>query len=229
MTLIGNTSLSTRSQYGSIANVYDCLSHLYSFGAIRRTKIRQLKRLRSAERLLVAGAGTGVEAAMALTRGVRTTVVEESKPMMDLARDRLSKWDKPELLDLHHKNIMDFEAPDAFDAVSANYFLNVFGPEEVPLILNHLVRQMRPRGVLAVADLAPSTGGGIGGLFQECYYRLALEVFVRLTGNARHRLYDYGVMVESYHLPLFLLGVEDIRLFPGGPAWFRNWYFEKRL
>jgi SAM-dependent methyltransferase len=117
--------------------------------------------------------------------------------------------------DLRHGDILQQPAEPLFDAVVAQFFLNVFATPRLPEVLRALRTWLRPGGCLIVGDFAPLPRAG--GRWQQAWHDLPMHLFARLGTNALHPVHD-----PATHLPeagLALRHRRRFRLFGAGPAW----------
>jgi ubiquinone/menaquinone biosynthesis C-methylase UbiE len=171
--------------------------------------------------VLYAGGGSGVELEAALGSGAKVTWLDQSPEMLDLARQR------PGARQARFVNgdILSHETGVPYDVVVANFFLNVFSPDDVRRVLAHLVSLLKPGGVLMVGDFAPRVKNPLGRLLQWAYYLVPLVFFWLVTGNAIHGLYDYKKPAADQGLAL--KSIEHVRIFRWGPRWLCSMTFEK--
>lgn len=185
--------MNLQDRYNRIAPLYDRLSALYSAGAMARSKRVHLRWLKMGQRVLYVGAGTAEECTYASALGTHVTICDSSSQMIARARRRL---DKEHLL-------AEFQLGDArslsgeFDVVVAPYFLNVFNRAEVGPAIAALANNLSSGGSLVVVDFRGPTGRWFFRLLQRLYYVLPQLLFLILTRNPWHELYDYPKLVLS--------------------------------
>jgi ubiquinone/menaquinone biosynthesis C-methylase UbiE len=208
-------------RYRGIAPFYDPLAWLYSGGQIGALKRAQTERLVPGWRVLYAGGGGGVELEAAVARGVNVTWLDRSPEMLAIARRRPGA-SAARFVD---EDILSHAPGSVYDAIVANFFLNVFSPEDVFRVLRHLSSLLVPGGVLIVGDFAPASKNPLGLLLQWAYYLVPLVFFWLATGNAFHGLYDYRKPAASCELEVEC--VEYRRVFGWGPRWLCSMTFKK--
>lgn len=207
--------------YDAVAGVYEAVAHIYSFGLIRRAKMAQLPHLRAGERVLYLGAGSGEDAVAAARSGARVTAIDLSPRMIERLRRRLErKGAKAELI---AGDALELRPEPLFDAVAGNYFFNVFGPKDMPVVLSKAKTYLRPGGLLMIADMAPPSGPL--GLLAWMYLKFGLSFFWLLGLASQHPIYDYRT--EAARLGLREVAMYDHRLFGIGPALYRTLIFAK--
>lgn len=209
--------------YRFVAPFYDALGSLYSLGAIEATRLQAAQEIEPGQSVLCVGAGTGREAAHALARGAKVTLLDASPEMMAKARDRLqhSSGCDPSWYRFIETDVLSYqvEPDERFDLIWASFFLNVFEPRELPGVWTHLASLVTPGGRIVVADFSPARGSGLARFAQHAYYFLPLAVFRLVTRNGWHGLYDYHALAqENGHERI---DRRDTRLGPGGPRWFQ--------
>lgn len=123
------------------------------------------------------------------------------------------------------ESVFEHRPRQPYDAVVANFFLNVFSPSSMPKVLRRLKSFLRSEGLLLIGDFAPPANRWFERLAQYLYYLPPLVLFRLLTKNAWHPLYDYRVVAGQ--LGLALVGVERVRVFRHGPSWLCTLKFSK--
>lgn len=186
-------SLDGGTSYDCVAPFYDLLGTLYSCGAIARSKKEHLRWLKSRKSVLYAGAGTAEECLEAAALGTRVTVCDKSRKMLAAARQRFEAAG----FSASYREGDALTLSGSFDVVVAPYFLNVFAPDHVGHALASLAAQVKPGGRLIVVDFRGPAGGTTFRLFQRLYYLLPQLLFLLLTRNPWHELYDYSKLARS--------------------------------
>ena len=210
-------SLPQRS-YDRVAPIYDLLARVWTGGAIGEAGAEVARHVEAGQRVLFAGAGAGRDAAALAGVGAALTLVDLSGRMLARAGRRVR--DAGGTATLLAADVRELEPEGGFDVVCAHYFLNVFGPDEMPEVFAHLSGHVAIGGLLSVADFAPSTGSPL----QQLHYRLPLAVFRALGLCADHPIYDYA---QSAPGGLALESTVDHRVFGQGPPWHRTWLFRR--
>lgn len=209
-----------QSLYGRTAWFYERAAHIFSGGQIRASKQWQIQWLGAGQRVLYVGAGNGEDVVMAAQHGVQVTVVELSKEMLTRLEAKLQGLKLLGSVTLICGDAYDHQTQEAYDAVAANYFLNVFSEDTMQKMLAHLTTLIKPTGCLLIADFAPAVKNPISRLFQKLYYFSAVTAFHLIAKNPYHPLYDYADYLEA--LGLKLSEDETFQLFGFGPRWYRS-------
>ena len=189
---------------------YEITGILYSLGQIPRCKKAMLGRLKPGDKMLIAGAGHGVEAVEAARRGIHVTSVDISRTMISFMQRKIDRANLSTPITIINDNILNVEFPGQYDMVMANYFLNVFPREKMLQILTHLTTFVKPGGYFVIGDFTlPKEGGALYKAFQTAYWYAAAFIYWATADNAIHPIYDYPELLES-------LGFEiaEIRHFP---------------
>lgn len=197
--------------YGAVAGFYEELASLYSRGRIAASKRSQLRHLRRGDRVLYAGVGRGEDAVLAARLGVRVTAVDLSGAMLRRLARRLEREGlEAELIE---GDVAEETLGDPYDAVVANYFLNLFEAERAGAMLARLTDRLRPAGRLLCADFAPGEGGRIGRWISEFYYRPVNWIAWTLGLCDLHPILDYPDLLEPTGLR-----IRELERFPVGPG-----------
>ncbi|MCO6390603.1 methyltransferase domain-containing protein [Aliihoeflea aestuarii] len=214
------TTVKSRN-YDAVAGVYETIAHIYSFGLIRRAKMAQLRYLKRGARVLYLGAGSGEDAIAAARAGARVTAIDLSSRMIERLRRRLMR--KGARAELIAGDALALTPDPLFDVVAGNYFFNVFGPKDMPVVLVRATSYLRPGGLLMIADMAPPRG--LLGPLAWLYLKFGLSFFWLLGLASQHPIYDYRV--EAQRIGLEEVAVHDHRLLGIGPALYRTLIFRK--
>lgn len=142
---------------------YDRGIALLSFGQSEKTKKRLvIDNVRSGDRVLDIGCGTGTATIMAANKGTNVTGFDISAPMLAVARDKVtaaSLSDRIELIEMGVSG-MDRFANASYDVVMSTLAFSEFSIDEQIYALDHTYRILRPGGLLVIADeVKPTTFG----------------------------------------------------------------------
>ncbi|QDV06124.1 Mg-protoporphyrin IX methyl transferase [Planctomycetes bacterium Poly30] len=221
--------------YRLAAPIYDLATLAWSGGAIWRTRAHALEHAKPGKTFFVPGTGTGRLALEAAGRGARTLAIDHSPAMLARARRRLAR-DRarrgpgaPAIeLELREQSLAELEAPEGFDVVAAEHFLNVFRPDTMPAVRDRLIELTKPGGVFAIADFTPlrTDRARPARAAQALHHVIPLGGCSLLTRNAMHPIYDHGADLAD-RADLQLEACIDEPSFWIGPRWFRAWTFRK--
>ena len=209
-----------QSLYGRTAWFYERAAHIFSGGQIRASKQWQTQWLKPGERVLYVGAGNGEDVVMAAEIGAQVTVVELSNEMLIRLKAKLQKLNLIDKVTLICGDAYDHAPDKAYDALAANYFLNVFSEETMQKMMAHLVTLIKPNGIFLIADFAPPVQNPLSRLLQKIYYFSAVTAFHLIAKNPFHSLYNYTNYLDA--LGLKLVTQEQFPIFGFGPKWYRS-------
>jgi ubiquinone/menaquinone biosynthesis C-methylase UbiE len=178
-------------RYDAFAWCYEEIAALYSLGRIQRAKASQVTEFSPGDRVLYAGVGCGEDAVLAARRGVAVTAVDCAEPMLRRLRRRLNREGLCAELVQADVRAHAVDAP-GYDAVTANFMLNIFARESMRELLGHLARLVRPGGKLLIADFAFPSGRSLERWLARAYYRPVNVAAWALRLCALHPLYDYA-------------------------------------
>jgi len=180
--------------YDGVAGLYDELAELYSLGRIRRSKEAQLASIQKGDRVLYAGVGRGSDALLAARFGARVTAVDLSTRMLARFERRLAREGlEAELIE---GDVADHRPVTEYDAVVANYFLNLFDVPRARAMIRHLGGLVRRGGSLMLADFARASGGRVARALTSAYYRPVNGLAWSLGFCALHPILDYARLIE---------------------------------
>ncbi len=180
--------------YDVVAALYDELAALYSLGRIRRSKEVQLAAIAKGDRVLYAGVGRGADALLAARFGARVTAIDLSPHMLARFERRLAREGlEAELIE---GDVADHRPVADYDAVVANYFLNLFDVPRARDMIRRLGGLVRRGGVLMLADFAQASGGGLARALTSAYYRPVNGIAWAMGLCALHPILDYVRLLE---------------------------------
>jgi len=226
--------MAEHSSYGRLADVYDFLVNIWSMGQTRASKLSQLKHIKPNARVLAVGAGAGEEVVAIARAGAKITVVELAEGMVDVIRARLTKAGLLDNANLIVGDIMQHQVPDEerYDVVTGNFLFAAFHKDHWPLVLEQLMRLVKPGGCLLIADYAPMGGPLIMRILQAAYYGLGNVIVALTAGNVLHRPYEppSNWYVERLEKANFVVDpLEYFRMGAIGPRWVVCWTAHKPL
>ncbi len=204
--------------YDSVAKTYELLGQIYSTGQIKAAKLAQLRWLPSGSKLLFLGCGSGEDVIAAAEQQFDVTALDISPKMLQRLQSRLDRRNlKAELV---CQSIFDFQPKVQFDAVAANFFLNIFYGDELDRVIDHTLTMIKPEGCLLIADVALPVGWLPARMFNWCYINAA-QVAAAMAGIVRlHRNHDYGEIFKRKKWEVSK--TKYFRLFRVGPILFQS-------
>jgi ubiquinone/menaquinone biosynthesis C-methylase UbiE len=181
----------TSVDYEAMAPWYDAIARVVSLGGNRRAQRRLLRHVRPDDRVLHAGCGSvGFNEDLARACG-RVVAVDVSPSMLELTRRRLARAGLDGAVELVCADVTRYEAADQFDVVFANFFLNTFAWEDCRRVLAHLARQLRPGGLLCIADEAVPAGPAAFARPQQLARQLVTWGHHKWVGHPMHPVHEY--------------------------------------
>jgi demethylmenaquinone methyltransferase/2-methoxy-6-polyprenyl-1,4-benzoquinol methylase len=211
-------SPAAKNNYNHTAWFYEPLAMVYSGGQIRASKMHELQYIQPGDRVLYAGVGGGEDAVHAAKKGAKVTCIDLAPAMLAHVKTKLDRARTQ--AELICGDLLKHDRVGQYDVVCANYFLNVFTPEVMALMLDHLVSLLRPGGKLLVADFAVPRGNIAFRALHVFYYRIANVMYWAISRNGLHPIYDYAAILPRHGLQLQTIARHA--LFPGGPTYFQT-------
>ncbi len=163
------------------------------------------------------GVGSGEDAIEAARQGLLVTCLDLSEGMVQMARDRFTEARLPG--EFVGADVMQYVPEQPFDAVVANFFLNVFSRPVMESVLARLAGLIRPGGKLLIADFAPVRGNIVSRALHRVYYRTGNLLYWTKGLCALHPIYAYADYYPQ--LGLKLHRTRHFRIFRRGP-----WIFQ---
>jgi ubiquinone/menaquinone biosynthesis C-methylase UbiE len=209
--------------YDRVAWCYDAIARSYSGGAIAASRASQLEHLKPGQRVLYAGVGGGEDAVAAACAGARVTALDVSPRMLKRFGERLEQAGA--VAELRCEDLFEHSPARPYDAVVANYFLNIFGESEMRAALERLSSLTAPTGRILLADFAPAGAGELARIGRAIYYR-PINVAAWLLGLCElHPIYDYARLLCEYGFAL--VADERFRVGGRGPELYASWVAER--
>jgi len=209
---------SAAHSYETVAWCYEGIARTYSFGRIGRTKCAQVEELAAGDRVLYVGVGAGEDALLAARRGVDVTGLDLSPAMLARARRRFAA----ESLPAHwvRGDLFEYREAEPYDAVAANFVLNVLPESRLAPALARLGSLVRPGGKLLIADFAVPGPGLLERVLSAAYYWPVALAARALGLCSLHPIHDYTPHLESGRCEL--VSRQRFGLAPGLPAFFES-------
>lgn len=203
--------------YEALSSIYDRFIGAATGGQNLATRIAQLEDMKPGDRVLYVGSGAGEDAIAAAAKGVDVTCLDLSAGMIGKARRAFERAGRAG--NFICADVMDYVPESLYDAVVANFFLNIFTRPVMEQILSRLVDLIRPGGRLMIADFAPVDGRRLQRVLHRLYYKGSNITFWAMGLCPLHPIYDY----TEYYLRhgLTLESKRRFRIFFKGP-----WVFQ---
>ncbi len=221
---LGGGAGERRYRYDRVAWCYQELAAAYSLGAIRAVKASQLDELAAGSRVLYAGVGRGEDALSAARRGIAVTGLDCSAAMLRRLRHSLARQAvSARLVQADFFEHHCFEHPCAgssYDAVTANFVLNIFAVDRMRKAIAQLGSLVRPGGKLLIADFAHPSGSAWQRAAVRAYYRPVNRIGRALGLCALHPLYDYAAELRA--IGFDVIARRGFRPFVRGPVLYES-------
>jgi demethylphylloquinol methyltransferase len=203
--------------YERISSKYDRTIGFFTGGQNLASRLAQLDELEAGDRVLYIGVGSGEDAIEAAKKGIHVTCLDLSAGMIEKARERFERAQLPG--EFVCADIMQYASEQPFDAVVANFFLNIFTQPVMKQVLTRAVRLVRPGGKLLIADFAPPCGRITLRALHKGFYRSSNVIYWAMGLCPLHPIYVYSDYFPR--LGLDLQTTHRFRLFLKGP-----WVFQ---
>lgn len=196
--------------FDSLAPFYRVLETLVFGNALQRARttfISEVKRCRTA---LVAGEGDGrfVVALLAAHPQIRVTCVEQSAPMIQLARRRSRDAMQIEFV---QSEIKYAPIEQTYDAVVTNFLFDCFNDDELAPIVQKLAEHAQPNAVWLVGEFTNVRRGKLLVALMYAFFRFTTQI-------SASRLPNYSPLLQRHGFHC-----AERRLFYGGVVCAELW------
>lgn len=213
-------SLSQKAQiknYDLVAKVYAEFNYRNKKSLIVRSKMIELKEMSPGNTVLFAGSGPGEDALAAANKGAQVTCIDVSKRMLSICTAKFNEQG----LEGRFINGNVLTHTGKYDAVIANYFLNVFNRKTAQTVLTHLSSLLAPKGILMIADVSPLKGNPLYRAFTYFSYLSVAGPVAAVGLTALHVPYEYSHFFDNAGLKL--KWEETFRQLKIGPPLYKTW------
>lgn len=218
--VVNEMSISQKVQiknYDLVAEGYAERNYNGHQGLAYKSKMVQLKEILPGDTILFAGSGPGEDALAAAKKGAHVTCIDVSERMLSICEKKFAEQELEG--SFINENVMTHIG--RYDAVVANFFLNVFNRKTVQAVLTHLSSLLAPDGILMIADVSPLTGNLFHRAFVYFGY-LSVALPAAVVGlTALHVPYEYAHFFDGAGLRL--KWEESFRKREAGPPFFKTW------
>ena len=184
-------------KYKFMAPVYNFLSTIYSVGKIDRCREAMIGVVGNDDKVLFAGVGHGKEAIKLIKNGANVTVVDLSAGMLRQFEELRKKNKISDGCTAIHDSILNVDKFEQYDYVFANFFLNIFPEDQMELMLDHLLKLVKPGGSIVIGDWSYPKGNPISQLINKLSWYFGALPFILMTGNAFHPIYNYAKLLQD--------------------------------
>jgi ubiquinone/menaquinone biosynthesis C-methylase UbiE len=154
------TKAEARDYYDRISKIYDYMTGAFE----RRFAERALKRLsiKEGESVLEIGFGSGnclKRVAVSIGSTGKAHGIDISAGMLNVTRSKLAKSRLLDRVQLYSGDASNLPYGDStFDAAFMSYTLELFNTDEIPRVLEEVLRVLKPKGRLGVAGMSKENG-----------------------------------------------------------------------
>jgi ubiquinone/menaquinone biosynthesis C-methylase UbiE len=203
--------------YDRVSSKYDRTIAVATGGQNLATRLAQLDEMQPGDRVLYVGVGSCEDAIEAARMGVRVTCLDLSEAMIEKGRERFAEANLPG--EFVCADIMKYTPEQPFDAVTCNFFLNIFTRPVMEQVLERAAALVRPGGTLLIADFARPQGHFLLRAVHRIFYKVSNVIYWSVGLCPLHPIYIYSDYYSK--LGLRLESTRRFRLFLKGP-----WVFQ---
>ena len=203
--------------YDRVSSKYDRTISVATGGQNLATRLAQLDEMQPGDRVLYVGVGSCEDAIEAARIGVRVTCLDLSAAMIEKGRERFAEANLPG--EFVCADLMQYTPEQPFDAVTCNFFLNIFTRPVMERVLERAAALVRPGGTLLIADFASPHGNFLQRAVHRIFYKASNVIYWSVGLCPLHPVYNYSDYYSK--LGLRLESTRQFRLFSKGP-----WVFQ---
>jgi demethylphylloquinol methyltransferase len=203
--------------YDRVSSKYDRTIAVATGGQNLATRLAQLDEMRPGDRVLYVGVGSCEDAIEAARMGARVTCLDLSAAMIEKGRERFERANLSG--EFVCADIMQYTPEQPFDAVTCNFFLNIFTRPVMERVLERAAALVRPGGKLLIADFAPPQGNLLQRGAHRIFYKASNVIYWSVGLCPLHPIYIYSDYYSK--LGLRIESTRRFRLFLKGP-----WVFQ---
>jgi len=168
--------------YRGLARIYRSLEYLAFGRDLERARFTFLDQLRECESILILGEGDGrcLARLIKIAPRARIQCVDRSVAMLERAARRLSSDTDRRRVTFREADALenDFSA-EHYDAVLTLFFLDCFSPENVEILVQHLLPRLTPRAKWLFADFDIPENRGAFAKVRARFWLVILITFFR--------------------------------------------------
>ena len=144
------------NRFNWIAGIYDRLAQLVFGKALINSQRGFLREIPPGAHVLILGGGTGwiLEELFSVQPGSAVTYIDASDEMLRRTRSRVMPYRKAHLI---HGTEDSIPVGSEFDVVITNFYLDMFRPEELMVIVKKIGTYVKPAGSWIATDFLPGT------------------------------------------------------------------------
>lgn len=205
---------------------YDRGIRILTLGRLDKTYDRLVSHLKTGQRVLDIGCGTGALTLRAARKGAMVKGIDVNPQMLEIARRKAAQAGLNEKLELVEIGVAELgsEAPESYDAVMSGLCLSELTEDEVTYTLKEVSRTLKPGGILLVADevrprnIAARLFSWLARLPLVIITYLVTQTTTSAVSNLPDRVNKAGLSVESIRLSKMRDFMEMVAKKPDGKA-----------
>ena len=188
------------TDYSPMASFYNGITSVISQGGNSRSQQAFLKWVEPHHQVLNIGCGSVQFNTDLAQCSSHVTSIDISKKMIDQAQIRFSKLQVPPV-NFVCTDIMQYSAPQQYDIVFSNFFLNTFHWSDCKVVIEKISSFVKDQGILCIAD--ETTGSKTSTRFlQGCFRPPIIWLHHKWANHPQHKIYDYTPILKKFGFTL---------------------------
>jgi len=199
--------------FSPVANFYDVLAQIVFGNKLQEAQAANLRYISDNSRILIIGGGSGWILQQVIQHTQHSTIVylEASDSMLRKSEEKIINQNKNNKIEYRLGTEENIGGQETFDIIIANFFLDLFSPAYLIIILEKLNCALAPAGKWLITDFVQPRTGKFPPWLAQVLFK-SMYVFFRLTcGISAAALPDW----ENYLKPFSYAEINSAYFYHG--------------
>lgn len=188
------------ANFNGIAPFYDMLARMVFGKSIKKSQLAYLNHVPTQANVLIIGGGTGwiVNELLLRAKPGKIDYVEQSKKMLNSAKQRLTKREYTTQINFIHGNESAIPENEQYDVIITNFFLDIFTYAHLKIIVDTLYQHLKPGGGWIVTDFDDQQCKQ--SWWKQTLIKFMYFFFRMTTGLEGNKLHNFGAVLEEKNM-----------------------------